>query len=130
MKLPIVVWVGLGAGLGSLVRVLVPVFVPDTGGLPWSTQAANLGGSFAIGLYAARLQYSAGWMNRIAARHFFMAGFCGGLTTFSIFSLEVVELARSGAPFIALAWVGLSLAGWMLAVWAGWRLGSWSPVTK
>jgi CrcB protein len=48
-----------------------------------------------------------------------MTGLCGGFTTFSVFSLETVQLLA--ARDYALAWVnlGASVALWLVAVWLG-----------
>ncbi|MCW5751175.1 MAG: CrcB family protein [Alphaproteobacteria bacterium] len=87
------------------------------GGFPWGTLFVNVTGSFAIGAYAAR---AAG--HGTLARHFVMTGLCGGYTTFSIFSLETVELFRETGAASALLHVAISLTGWIAAAWLGHRL--------
>ena len=46
-------------------------------------------------------------------------GFCGGLTTFSTFALEVVDLTRDGDPSMAVVYAVASVAAAMAAVTAG-----------
>jgi fluoride exporter len=95
--------VAAGSALGALARFLCSLALTGLLGpaFPWGTLAVNGLGSFLIGLYATvsepggRLRAGPAW------RHFVIAGFCGGFTTFSIFSLEtllLVEARRSASP--------------------------------
>jgi fluoride exporter len=54
---------------------------------------------------------------------FVMAGFCGGFTTFSIFSLEAVTKVVSGGWGLAGAFVAASALLWAVGVLAGHGLG-------
>ena len=58
------------------------------------------------------------------ARHFFVIGFCGGFTTFSAFSIQVLEMALAGAWARALSYVVASLALCFAAVALGWFIAS------
>ena len=58
-----------------------------------------------------------------AQRQFVLAGFCGGFTTFSIFSLETVLLVERGSFDLAMLNVGASIVSWLIAVWLGYRVG-------
>ena len=125
---PQVIWVvvGVGGALGAMARHGVNHLVHQrqlASTFPAGIFLINVAGSFAIGLIAGLL---AG--NRVHlshhARAFVIAGFLGGFTTFSSFSLDTLALVRDGHPGQAL-WnvagqVGLSLIG----VWAGFRLGN------
>lgn len=117
--------VGLGAALGSVARALVSVGMHALvgPGFPWGTLAVNVLGSFLIGLYATLSEPDGRLMVSPAKRQFVLAGFCGGFTTFSIFSLETVFLAEHGAWGLAALNVGLSTILWLVAVWIGYRLG-------
>jgi fluoride exporter len=116
--------VGLGAALGSAARAgLALVLIAAAGpALPWGTLAANVTGSFLIGFLAAATEPGARWPAGVRMRLFLIAGVCGGFTTFSVFSLELVALWSRSPNLFALV-LALSLPGWMLAVWAGHRLG-------
>ena len=117
--------VALGAALGGSARWLASEFAYDAlgGGFPWGTLFVNIAGSFAIGLYAAWTLSGGRYAASAFQRHFFMTGVCGGCTTFSVFSLETLRLAQSGAIGLAALNVALSVAAWLAAVWAGYVLG-------
>jgi fluoride exporter len=112
---------GAGAALGSVARYLcaLSAFALFGAGAIWGTLFANVAGSFLIGYYAALTGIDGRIQVTPAMRHFVMAGFCGGFTTFSIFSLETMRFAVAGEHAMAGLNVGGSLAAWMTAVWAG-----------
>ena len=84
---------------------------------PWATLAINIGGSFLIGLLAARLGPQS------AARALLMTGFCGGFTTFSTFSLETLNLIHGGQWSRAILYMLLSVAACVIGAWAGYSTG-------
>ena len=87
---------------------------------PWATFSVNLLGGFAMGL-------AAGWFALKAAegghglRLFLATGVLGGFTTFSAFSLETLNMLRSGEAAKAAAYAALSV---VLSV-AALGLGLW-----
>src|SRR5579863_9196499 len=89
---------------------------------PWGTILINIAGSFVIGLFA----YLTTPVGRVPVsfdmRAFVIAGFCGGYTTFSSFSLQTLELARTGHWLEAAGNIVLSVALCLFAVWAGYAL--------
>ena len=99
--------VGVGAGVGAQLRFAAErahALYRERRGLrrpvfPWATLEVNIAGSAVIGLVAG-LVHSAtidpAWQAVIGA------GLAGGLTTFSTFALDVVELARTGHVIRAL----------------------------
>ena len=117
--------VGLGSAIGSGARVAVSLgMVHWLGhGFAWGTLTVNVLGSFLIGLYATLTEPDGRLMASPATRQFVLAGFCGGFTTFSIFSLETLLMVEAGAFGRAGLNVGLSIVLWLLAVWIGYRLG-------
>ena len=117
--------VGLGGMLGSVARGLVSLGLLQLLGpaFPWGTLAVNVLGSALIGLYATLTEPGGRLFASPAQRQFVLAGFCGGFTTFSIFSLETVLLVERGAPALAALNLGASLLLWLVGVWAGHRLG-------
>ncbi|CRY54834.1 camphor resistance protein CrcB [Yersinia intermedia] len=100
----------IGGGAGSVARWLVSMklnsFSPN---IPVGTLIVNLVGAFIIGLTLAlftRLTHiDPVWKLLITT------GFCGGLTTFSTFSVEVVYLIQDGKLGWAAGTILLNLAG-------------------
>jgi len=114
-------WIGLGSGLGGGLRYLLEVLALNVGltFFPVSTLVINLSGSLLIG-YLAGL-----WATGGAAAphphkwHFWTTGFCGGFTTFSAFSWQVLDLVREGEGTLAGAYAAGSIALGLIAVWMG-----------
>lgn len=85
----------IGGGTGSVARWLLSMrFNPLHQAIPLGTLAANLIGAFIIGMGFA-------WFSRMTNidpvwKVLITTGFCGGLTTFSTFSAEVVFLLQEG----------------------------------
>ena len=103
----------VGAGLGALLRWalgtrLNPVFPT----LPLGTLAANLLGGLLVGLAVAYFARHPGLAPEL--RLLVITGFLGGLTTFSTFSAEVVNLLSRGELAWGLATAALHLAGSLL----------------
>lgn len=118
-------WIALGGAIGSVARYWVAVWaLPISRSLPTGTILINVIGSFAIGLFAALTLESGRYPLPEPARLFFMVGICGGFTTFSSFSLQTLDLLRSGDPSRALANVALSVGLCVAAVAAGYVAGS------
>jgi CrcB protein len=117
--------IALGAGLGGVARVLVGVAGLQWAGadFPFGVLAVNIAGSFAIGLLAALTVSGARWPLGPAVRAGAMAGFCGGFTTFSFFSLQTLELLQAGRVVAAALYAGLTMAGALGAVWLGHAAG-------
>ena len=112
--------VAAGSALGAGLRYLVAlVAVALMGPAFWAgTLAANLLGSGLIAWYSTRAARSP--HGALARWHgFWTVGVCGGFTTFSLFSVEAVMLWQRQQPLFALGYVGVSVAGWLMAARAG-----------
>ncbi|MBW3665859.1 MAG: CrcB family protein [Actinobacteria bacterium] len=109
--------VGIGGGVGAGLRVLVASTVPaGPGGFPLATLAVNLAGALLLGL-------ALGWLlptGRTRLTSMVCTGLLGALTTFSTFAVEVVDLV-DGEPFVALAYVSVSLMAGPVLARAGLR---------
>ncbi len=111
--------VAFGGALGALCRFSISSYIAARSDslLPPGTFVVNLLGAFLIGLLIVLLE------ERFAVaqpwRAFFIAGLLGSLTTFSTFSLELVQLAHAGHWLYALGYVLLSVALCFALVMAG-----------
>jgi fluoride exporter len=121
----LLVAVGLGASLGSVARYLCSLAMLHLlgPGFPYGTLTVNGLGSLLIGLCAALTEPGGRIRASPAVRHFVLAGFCGGFTTFSIFSLETLLLVEARRFGLAATYVGVSVALWLAAVWIGYGAG-------
>lgn len=93
-------------------------------GFPWGTLAVNVVGSFLIGFYGTFTGPEGRLIAGPRQRQFVITGVFGGFTTFSIFSLESVQLVESARYLVAGIYVCVSVVGWMAAVWAGHALAT------
>ena len=116
--------IAVGGSLGALLRwwlgLTLNAYFPA---VPPGTLAANLIGGYVVGLAVAFFAtYSA-----IAPewRLFVITGFCGGLTTFSTFSAEVVSLLQQGRALVALGAASVHLFGSLLMTFAGIGTVAW-----
>jgi len=86
--------------------------------LPWATLVTNIIGSFIIGLVWG-LYAGEEWLQSLG-RLMLVVGLLGGLTTFSTFSLETIQLEGGRVPLL-LAYLSSTLFGCLIAVWLGLR---------
>lgn len=106
--------VALGGAVGSVARFLLVGAVGRVlPGWPLGTLAVNVLGSFAIGVLFVVLT------QRAHLAPLLVAGFLGGFTTFSAFSLDALKLWEGGAAGQALAYVAASVILSLAAVALG-----------
>jgi fluoride exporter len=106
----------LGCGLGGMSRYWISLRMIHE--LPIATLIVNVSGSFLIGLVAILLiqrhpNATTFWLPLL------VAGFLGGYTTFSSFSLETLALFQAGKIAYALAYILASVVLCLLGVWLG-----------
>lgn len=113
----------IGGGLvGSAARAGLGEMVPAApGSFPSATLMANLAGSFLLGLYLARRERT---VTGPESFRFWAIGVLGSFTTFSAFSLEVMQLLQVGRVFLAGGYVGASVVGGLVLALLGQRIGS------
>ena len=119
-------WVMLGGAVGAAGRFLVGELTANRLGRDWTwvaTLLVNIAGCLLLGFLAARLRGGATGGGLLDNHPLLAVGFCGALTTFSTFGLDVVRMAERKpmlAGVLVIAHVGLGL----LAVAGGSSLGS------
>jgi CrcB protein len=113
--------IALGGGLGSVTRFWLNGLISAQTGpeFPWGTLVINITGSFLIGFFFTLTEPGGRVFVSSNTRQFFMAGICGGYTTFSSFSLQTLNLAREGEWFRAGANTVGSVVACLVAVWLG-----------
>jgi CrcB protein len=114
-----------GGALGTLARYLVSLLaLPISGNLPWGTIIINITGSLLIGFFGTLTLAHGRFPVSENVRLFVMIGFCGGYTTFSSFSLQTLDLLRSGATGRAAVNVVASMILCVAAVAAGHQIAA------
>ena len=116
-------WVGLGGGLGSVLRWWIGRLVGERykGHFPLGTFLINISGSLVIGYLS--VLFNVDWHNRyghgMVLNALVITGILGGYTTFSSMQLDAARLtAKQHAP-LAGFYLLLSVATGLLAALAG-----------
>lgn len=96
-----VLWIGIGGMAGSLLRALTELII--TSPFPIATLLVNLSGCALLGVL-----YSLEHRLTRPVRLFHMVGFCGSLTTVSLFSAETIQFWNNHEPGLAVLNVTLN----------------------
>lgn len=112
--------VAAGGAAGSVLRYLVGVWVPrpHPGDFPVATLGINVAGSLLLAWLLRRYALEPAGP---AVRAALTVGLCGGFTTFSAFSVEVVTLLQAGRPGRAVVYVLASVVAGVAAAWTALR---------
>jgi fluoride exporter len=112
----------ISGGVGSVCRYLLGLLEVRWFGaeFAWGTLTVNLAGSLLIGFCYALME-----RNIISPelRLFSMTGFLGGLTTFSSFALQTINLVQNGQYMLAFINFSANNMGGLLLVLIGIFLG-------
>lgn len=119
--------ISLGSSLGALLRWVLGNqlnrYFPT---VPPGTLGANLIGGYIIGVAVAYFSQAPDiapeW------RLLIVTGFCGGLTTFSTFSAEVMALLQDGRLAWALGAIAIHVSGSLLMTAIGFTSWQWIQV--
>ena len=110
--------VGLGGFFGAVSRYWVSgVAQKFSDRFPFGTLSVNLLGSFILGVLATLFLEKVIVSQEI--RLFVLVGLLGAFTTYSTFSLETLNLMRSGEWLFAGFNILTNVLGTLIAVWAG-----------
>lgn len=109
--------IACGSVLGGWLRWLIGLKLNQVyPAIPLGTVVVNWVGGFLIGfLIAFFAQSSLSGQYKL----FLITGFCGGLTTFSTFSVEVVTLLQDGRFSLAIITIAIHVVGALLCTIAG-----------
>jgi CrcB protein len=108
--------VSAGGALGAAARLGAGAALPHAAGaFAWSTLLVNVSGCLFIGVVMGLVTER--WPRPL--RPFLGPGVAGGYTTFSTHVADAHGMLAAGAPWIAAAYIGATLAGGLAAVAAG-----------
>ena len=118
-----VFWVGLGGGLGSLLRWWIGLRVGQLykGSFPLGTFLINVSGAFVIGYLS--ILFTVDWRDRYGdfLSAAVLTGILGGYTTFSSMQLDASKLARAKDRAWAAGYLIISvLFGLAAAAFGAW----------
>ncbi|EEQ11223.1 Protein crcB 2 [Yersinia mollaretii ATCC 43969] len=116
-------WVGLGGGIGSLLRWWIGLRVGKIykGPLPLGTFLINISGAFVIGYLS--ILFNVDWRDRYGdlMNAAVLTGILGGYTTFSSMQLDAAKLATARGRAIAAGYLIISvLVGLIAAAFGAW----------
>lgn len=99
-------FVGLGGFVGAVLRFLVSS-IPIKSSFPVLTLVVNILAAVMIGFFTGLFSQAVGLHTDL--RRFLTTGVCGGFSTFSTFSSELVTLYKGGHMIMAVAYGVLSV---------------------
>ena len=111
----------VGGMIGVLARYQLGVWISDwnTTPFPWATLVINVTGSLALGFF---MRYLTGVSSSPEVRLMLTTGFCGGYTTMSTFSYELVTLMTGKQFGLAFLYLSSTILFAPLACLAGFAL--------
>ena len=111
--------VSLGGALGAPLRFILSSLIQNS--FPFNTLIINVSGSFLIGVFAVLIKNFEILAEDIF-KYFLMVGFLGSFTTFSAFSIAVVNLYNLGNYYYAVLYTSASLVLNIIAAFIGYNI--------
>lgn len=115
--------IGIGGAIGAVLRYIVSLLLltNETAAFPFATVAVNLAGCFLLGLLSSGLEL------KISANpdylSAFKTGLIGSFTTFSTFSVEVIQLLLHHFYLSAILYIFISAIFGLIFVAFGMKIG-------
>ncbi len=114
--------IGLGGFLGTIARYTcaqLPFLAGNSksNNFPFATLLVNLFGCFVIGLVYGYFEKQS--VTDSDWKLILTAGFCGGFTTFSAFSIENIQMMREGHYLMSILYIFSSVLLGLLLTWGG-----------
>jgi len=111
-----------GSGLGGIVRYFIHIVIAKRypSMFPFGTFSINILGCLLIGIFYALAEKQQ--VISSDTRLFLITGICGGFTTFSTFSLDNLNLLKSGSYLYFFLYAAGSLTMGLLATYLGIQL--------
>jgi CrcB protein len=118
------VLVFLGSGIGGTLRYMLNLFLPNfyTGKFPIATFSANILACLILGSTVGFIEAKSD--DSPALKLFLIMGICGGFSTFSSLSYEMIRLNQEGEIASALGYFVSSFLISVLVIYAGFFLGN------
>lgn len=107
----------IGGGLGALIRYILNLVTPNYAYLPFATIIANFFGCFIATIVFVYFAMKSGLNPTF--KIFLITGFCGGLSTLSALSLELLKFIQSDDYIKAAIYIVLTVIICTIAVLLG-----------
>lgn len=122
-----IVAVGIGGIIGAISRYILVIIVSNHW-FPYHTLLCNLIGCFILGWFLTLA--TTRWKVNASIRLLIATGAIGSFTTFSSFSIEVLQLLQSGHYPAALGYILFTIIGGIILSFTGYKLAKLMSQSK